>query len=332
MRLNVNANDRRPLNRTAGVTLVELMVSMALSLVVVLISTSLFLSSQVAYTANEDARAIEENGRIAIETIARTLRQARYDDWDPGNGVQLTQLTDSAGIVGLDSRSLKSTTTAIDSPVAKAVNGSDVLTIRFHGAGTGAHGDGTMLNCAGFGVASPSGPDIADRRGWSIFYVAEDSTGEPELRCKYQGKNGWSAVAIARGVETFQLLYGLDADMDGLPNRFVTAREIDELDGSLLLTGADSASRLLDKNRKTNWKKVVAIKVAMLVRGTRNVRGDEPNRTYHLFGSEYSQAFGNYDVGSRVDETKLPSKTRNRIRKMFSTTIMLRNPDTGGAA
>lgn len=315
----------------AGVTLAELMISLGLSLTVVLAATSIFITSQSAYTANDDAALIQENGRYVLEVMARALRQAGHEDWDVGSVAKLVRGDDSASIVGLDARSLKANAAALDSPIVKSVNGSDVLGIRFYGAGVGDYGDGTMLNCAGFGVASGLKAGGTTERGWSIFYVAEDATGEPELRCKYQGKTSWTAVAIARGVESFQALYGLDIDGDGLPNHFLTATEMEQLDEKLILTSTDSTARTLEKNRKTHWKKVVAVRVAILVRGTRPARNDDLRKSYDLFGRDYSDAHATVDIGSQINESGLSAKSRNRIRKVFSATIMLRNQAAGGS-
>lgn len=318
--------------RHAGLTLVELMVSISLSLLVVLAATLLLLSSKSAYMANDDAVVIQESGRHALEIIARALRQSGYQDWDGGGVVRQAGLKDSASLVGMDAHSLKSTGTAMDAPVKKSVNGSDVLGIAFHGAGFGDQGDETMLNCAGFGVASSLKGGADSERGWSIFFVAEDAAGEPELRCKYKGKSSWTAVAIARGVESFQVLYGLDSDGDGVVNAFLNASQINTLDESLLLIGASSAEQAGDKNRKTHWKKIVAIKVAILMRGENPVRSDVLTKTLDLFGKDYADAIGDADPGTRVTEKTLPAKSRNRMRKIFVATIQLRNQDMGNPA
>lgn len=314
-------------SRHAGLTLVELMVSMTLSLFVVLAATSLLLSSKSAYTANDDMVTIQESGRHAIELITRALYQAGHEDWSSPDGARLAAVTDSASINGLDARSLKSTNPAMESPQKKSVNGSDVLGIRFHGAGIGEHGDETILNCAGFGVPSGLSGGASDR-GWSIFFVAEDATGEPELRCKYKGKSNWTAVAIARGVESFQVLYGVDVDGDGMANRFLTASELDELDSGLVLAGADAVQKSLDRNAKTHWKKIVVIKVALLMRGVHAARADQLGKSYDLFGKEYGDSRGFIDPGTRIAERSLPSRTRNRLRKTFAATIQLRNRGT----
>lgn len=316
--------------RHAGVTLPELMVSLALSLLVVLVATSLLLSSKSAYTANEDAVVIQESGRHVLEIVARALRQAGHEDWDGSGATRLTEPTDSASLTGLDARSLKSTNVAMDSPLVKSVNGSDVLGIRFHGAGAGEHGDGSMLNCAGFGVPSVLEKGATSERGWSIFFVAEDSLGEPELRCKYRGKSSWSAVAIARGVESFQVLYGLDTDADGLPNQFLNATQIESLDDALVLSGSDTGALGVDRNRKTHWKRIVALKVALLMRGAHPARADALAKSYDLFGKDYGDAYADSDPGTRIEEIRLPSKSRNRIRKAFIATVQLRNQNVGG--
>lgn len=312
-----------------GLTLVELMVSMTLSLLVMLAATTLLLGSKSAYVANENAVVMQESGRHALELIARALRQSGYQDWDGAGVVRQGAVTESASLAGMDARSLKSTAAAMDAPVKKSVNGSDVLGIRYHGAGTGEQGDETMLNCAGFGVPSSLKDGSASERGWSIFFVAEDAAGEPELRCKYRGKSSWTAVAIARGVESFQVLYGLDDDGDGIANAFMNASQVETLDDALLLSGASGAEQAIDKNRKTHWKKIVAIKVAILMRGENAVRADVTGKTLDLFGKDYADAVGNADPGTRIAEKSLPAKSRNRMRKIFAATMQLRNQDIG---
>lgn len=322
----------RSRRRHAGLTLVELMVSMSLSLLVVLAATLLLLGSKSAYITNDDAVVIQESGRHALEIIGRALRQSAHEDWDGAGAVRMTAATDSASLIGMDARSLKSTGIAMESPVKKSVNGSDVLGIRFHGAGIGEHGDDTMLNCAGFGVASSMKDGKASERGWSIFFVAEDTTGEPELRCKYKGKTSWTAVAIARGVESFQVLYGLDGDGDGVANVYMSASQVDTLDDALSLSGASSAAQAIDKNRKTHWKKIVTVKVAILMRGENATRPDALGKSYDLFGKDYGDAMAGADHGTRIEEKTLAAKSRNRVRKIFVANIQLRNQCMGNPA
>lgn len=313
--------------RQAGLTIVELMISLGLSMLVILAATALLLSSKSGYAAQEDGTRMQETGRYALEDIARAVRQTAYENWDTEQAPIIASPAFSANLDGLDAHSLKENTNGIESAQATSVNGSDVLSLRFFGAD-----DGSALNCAGFGVTAPRSREAADDgRGWSIFYVA-DTDGEPELRCKYFGKTSWTSEAIARGVESFQVLYGLDTDADGLPNRFVTATAIDALDAALILVGPNATARAVDKNRKTYWKKVTAIKVALLVRGLERARVDTLTTQYDLFGKDYGDAYGAEDKGTRIREQDLPRVIRNRLRKVFSLTIQLRNNAAGSGA
>ncbi|MBI1891128.1 MAG: PilW family protein [Burkholderiales bacterium] len=323
--------DSHAITEYAGFSIVELMISMAVGLLISLASISLLLSSKNAYTAQDDYVEIQQTGRYALEAITRAIHQAGYENWDQEDAPAVTDKSLSANISGLDARSLKSALPALESPITAAINGSDVLAVRYFGSGSGSNGDGTIINCAGFGVAATTQDAAEEERGWSIFYVANDSVGEPELRCKYKRKNGWSSEAIARGVESFQILYGVDTDGDGLANQFLRAVDITALDDALMLSGSTKAARISEKNAKTYWKKVVAIKMGLLIRGWQSSRVDDPTHFHDLLGQAYSDAYAAMDSGVRIYEGTLPNKIRSRVRKVFSTTIRLRNQEAGAA-
>lgn len=312
----------------AGVTLIELMISMAVSLFVVLAATALFVSTKSGYILQDDEANMQDTARYAIEVIGRAVRQASYENWDGSQPPVVASELLSPGVTGMDARSLKSRTQGVDSPLRSAVNGSDVLAVRFFGSGEGDNGDGTMLNCAGFGVAAPSPGATEEERGWSIFYVAKDSTGEPELYCKYRGNTNWTSQSIARGVESFQVLYGLDTDEDGLPNRLLNASAIEALDDALILQGVNAVERARDRSRKSHWRKIVIVKIALLVRGAHASRADGP-ADYHLFGRDYASASG--DTGTRIRKNDLHGSVRGRVRRVFSSTIWLRGRSAGSS-
>ncbi|OWW23076.1 pilus assembly protein PilW [Noviherbaspirillum denitrificans] len=291
-------------------TLVELMVSMTIGLFLIAAAIVVLVSAKSAYVAQSDSTQVLDMGRHAIDILSRTVRQASYLGWDAVDGAVLAA-DDGPAVFGMDAKSLKSRTEGVDSPLSKSINGSDVLVVRFGGSGKGSNGDGSVLNCGGFGVGT--GEVVgATERGWSIFYVAEDATGEPELYCKYPGEEGWSAQAVARGVESFQVLYGLDSDGDGYPNSIVNATAIEGM--------ATSSS-----DPYAWWKKVVEVKVAVLVRGGSPVPAELPDASFDLFGEPYSSAHSGRDKGVRIRVSELPKAARNRTRKVFAATIWLRN-------
>lgn len=310
-----------------GMSLVELMISMAVGMVVVAICTALFLGAQRTYITQDDRVELEDSGRYALELISRSIRQSAYENWGAQEGAaQILAGRHSPSINGLDATTLGAKSEALSGATALA-SGSDVLAVRFVGSGGGS-GDGSVLNCAGFSVAEPV--DLEVDRGWSIFYTAV-SNGEPELRCKYRGADAnWNSAAIVRGVESFQVLYGIDTDEDGLTNRFVNATAVRAMDDALVFTGATPEERVVERNRRTFWKRVTAVKVSFLIRGSRQAtRSDVANQRYDLFGADYAFAFGATDVGTSIDEAKLNATIRNRARKIFSTTVQLRNQAQG---
>ncbi|HYD81743.1 MAG TPA: PilW family protein [Paucimonas sp.] len=323
---------RRP-RRQAGFSLVELMVSTALGLFVVLAGLALLVSSKMAYLAQDEGVRLQEAGRHALDVVARAVRQAGYEHWDEEQARLHAEPEFSPNVLGLDARSLKESSDDIEFPSPHAVNGSDVLALRFFGVGGGAHGDGSILNCAGFGVAAPESQAAAeDGRGWSIFYVAKGIGGEPELRCKYRGKKAWTSDALVAGVESFQVLYGIDLDGDGIPNGYLNADAIETLDDRLLLQGPNAVARALDRKRKTHWKKVVAVQVALLLRGAQAGGSAGAKARYDLFGLAYGEAHAGRDIGTRIQATDLPAATRDRVRKLVAQTIQLRNRSAGAAA
>ena len=301
----------------AGMTLVELLVSMALGLAVLLAAGALLVSANAAYVAQAESAAMHEGGHHALELVARAVRQAAYIDWqnaDSGAGVDDAP----AGLAGLDARTLGKASAGMSAPQGAAVNGSDVLAVRFAGSGREPDGDGSVLGCAGF-------PVHGSGEGWSIFYVARNEHGQAELRCKYKGNGGWSADAVVAGVDSFQVLYGLDTDTpaDGTANRYVNASEVDAFDAALVLSGATEAQRARDLNRRTHWKRVASVQVALLLHGAR-AKTHEP-LTYDLFGASYGQAFGALDPGTRLTEAGLSDDGGPRERRVFAATVALRN-------
>lgn len=322
-----------PIREEQGLTLVELMIALVLGLFVLAAAIALLLSSKTGYAAQDEEARLQDTGRYAIENISRAVRQTAYENWDTEEAPVLASSKLAAAIAGLDAHSLKAGTTALDAAVEKSVNGSDVLALRFFGSGEGGDGDSTMINCAGFGVPAPMSKDSAEQeRGWSIYYVAKSASGDPQLYCKYRGKNDWTAQAIASGVESFQVLYGVDTDADGLANQLMTATSVDALDESLVLEGATAEEKAIDKNRKTHWKKVVLVRAALLIRGSEGVQTNAPDVTYDLFGEDYSNAHAAKDKGVRIKMADLPKADRNKARKIFASTIQIRNQTSGSGS
>ncbi len=301
--------------RCAGIGLVEMMVALVIGMLVTLASAAMLATANGDYLNHGASARVNDGGRYALELIGQALRQAGYVD--PAGGVAPTR-EDGAGVMGLDARSVTRDGDGIDDSSPVSINGSDVLAVRFGGAGPG-HGDGSVLDCGGFAVG------IAEQ-GWSIFHVAQGDDGEAELRCKYRtNAGGWHADAVVRGVDSFQVLYGVDLDEphDGVPNRYLNARGVRALDDAIAAQGDSPAEREQDRRRRSHWKRVVAVRVALLLHGEAGTRPGTRALRFDLFGPGYGA--GADDPGTRIDEAALRPSLQARARRLFEAALMLRN-------
>jgi type IV pilus assembly protein PilW len=300
------------MRRQGGMTMAELLVALAVGLGVLLGAGSLFVWASRAYAAQAETAAMDDAGRYALDAIARAVRQSGALDWEGGAPAPDAP----AALAGLDARSLERSSFALDDPQGEPVNGSDVLAVRFAGSGAPPGGDGSILDCAGFSVHR-------DEEGWSIFYVGRNAQGQAELRCKYRGAGAWSADALIGGVDGFQVLYGLDADGDGVPERYVNASVLAALDAALAPAGATAAERAADLRRRTHWKKVASVRVALLLHGPSSSLGSARALVHDLFGPVYGALAADDDAGVRLREADLAGEGAPRYRKVFGTTIAL---------
>lgn len=299
--------------RQRGLTVAELMIAMALGLAVLLACGKLLIGVTQAYAMQVEAEAMDEAGRYALDAVARAVRQSAHVDRAASPTPDPTL---PARIAGLDARSVPRNGQGIDAALPDAVNGSDVLALRFPGSGPPPKGDGGTVDCAGF-------PVHAGEEGWSIFYVGRNAQGEAELRCKYHGNSNWSADAVAGKVDGFQVLYGLDGDGDGVPERYVNASTLAVLDAGLMLNGANPMQRAQDLNRRTHWKRVAAVRVALLLHGPRLDSGAGKDAGYALFGPGHASAQAGGDPGTLLAERTLAGREGARMRKVYSATVAL---------
>lgn len=105
-----------------------------------------------------------------------------------------------------------------------------------------------------------------------IFYVAnnyESGDGIPTLVRVDLGAGGFgSPVAVAPGIETMQLEYGVDSDGDGAPDVFTA-----DPNSYMACAPADCAQF---------WRDTVAVKTYLLARTTKPLAGQEDAKEFHL--------------------------------------------------
>lgn len=296
--------------RGRGMTLVELLVALALGLGLLLAASMLLIGANRSHEAQADAVELDDSGRYALSLIGRAVGQGAFVDWERVGNAPIDTMP--APVSGLDGRTLSKAAAGIQASLPDAVHGSDVLALRYPGAGRAPNGDGSVLNCAGFAVHEAE-------EGWSIFYVARDAGGKAELRCKYRGTSNWSADALVKGVDGFQVLYGIDTDSppDGIPNRYLNATAVDLLDAALGLAGTP------ELNKKTWWKRVASIRVSLLLHGDRPSAAPIQPAAWALFGPAYD---GGLDPGTRLAASELDGSAPAPGRRLFGAVFAVGAP------
>lgn len=193
-------HNRRHPRRESGFTLVELMVGMVISLLLILVATSLYITQQRNYNTQGDVTEIQESARAIAQMLQRQTRQVGYSDF-----------LYRTNTFGADN--------TIDATNDDGTNHSDSLTIRYFGssppdadpAAGPVAADGTVVDCTGASVT-------ANVMNVDVFSIAADANGVPWLQCS---ANGAAAVPLFPNVESFQVLLGEDTDGDRTINRYV---------------------------------------------------------------------------------------------------------------
>lgn len=109
---------RRSRGGQKGLSLIELMISMTLGLLIILAVTYVFAGSRANYRHQEALSAVQESGRIALESLTRDIRMAGY----PGCG-SLTFLQHlSPGVSGFSNDTALAGTPAAAAAVPDAIS------------------------------------------------------------------------------------------------------------------------------------------------------------------------------------------------------------------
>jgi type IV pilus assembly protein PilW len=156
-------------------------------------------------------------------------------------------------------------------------------------------------------MPEPEGTD----RAYSIFHVVRGTAGEPTLACSYRNPTTgvWATVPLVSGVESFQVLYGVDTlDAAGATG---TDSVADQYLRATQLATTPTATPI------ENWRRVRTLRVGLVVRGT---TPDAVDRAATAAASTPVLGNGFNNAG---DELNITADGRLRQRLVF--TIHLRN-------
>ena len=300
--------------RQQGLTLVELLVSLAIASTTMVAVSALYLGASGSRDTQEAAALLQDNARFVTELLTRQLQQAGYQSllWTPDPQAQALLREGLAtgsldGEPDLRGHNNSATGSGADhgqhDRASNRINHSDTLVVRHHGASNALGADGSMVDCLGRAQAAPTPANATVR---SVFDGRRASaTGEPELRCKYRtASGGFASEVLVRGVEVLQLLYGVDTDGDAVADQWLNARQVDAMN--------------TDPQRA--WAAVRAVRVGLVLRSPQRATVTDASASLQPLGPHLTPADGT-DPGASFS-----ASNDGRLRRVLTFTVHLRNP------
>lgn len=267
-----------------GFTLVELMVAIVLGLFVMLVMMQIFTSTKRSGRIQDGLTRVQEDGRLAIHLVSNEIRKTgfRAPVWnEPLNGY--FPLT-SASVDG-------------------ANGANDTLQMMYE----------DNIDCLGALNTSSIDPETGEPEMlYKRVTFAVDDTQNLLWTCEYGNSPGeltaqYSNQNIIGGVESFQVLYGVDTDFppDFSVNSWTNATNIDpESTVCLQSQYLCEAANLLNSMQ---LGVPVALKVGVLL------------------ASPDSAITSNEQTGFTVLDVAVPAAQDQKLRKLFTSTVTIRN-------
>lgn len=188
----------RNLEKQRGFTLVELMIASTISLVLLLVIGTVFVSSRQAFRVQEDNARIQESGRFALEILGRSIKQAGHA-YIPFGGFKVA--FSGIAINGTDG----------------GAGVADTLTVQYDGAVNDRDCEGTAVTLA----------DVTGDNNIIQNYFNLDAA-NAQLRCQgiIQAAPAVpgappSGSVLVENIEDLQILYGIDTSSDQSANQYV---------------------------------------------------------------------------------------------------------------
>ncbi|WP_246028398.1 PilW family protein [Shewanella atlantica] len=311
-----------------GMSLVELMVALVISLFLSAGVFTMFNMSSSNVTTTGQFNQIQENGRIALAIMERDISQLGFMGDLTGTdfivGVNTTvdatippTGTDCIG-AGLNNASLPNNQAAhfrrlwgYENGVSaqslaclsdSVKNKTDVLQIKrfvgpsvVAGDASGYYVSATSSQAIFFSNGAPSA-NLTNSRIWEyqhhVYFIGDNAESIPILRRKTLTSTGMSNdEQLVEGIENMRILYGFDNDGDSTPDSYMPA---------------ESVTSLMWDNE--GFQRLVALKMYLLVRSPQQ-DNNYTNETQ-------------YQLGDKV----IDAPNDHFRRKVMSTTIVLENP------
>jgi type IV pilus assembly protein PilW len=324
-----------PLYRQAGLTLVELLISILLGVMLSLGMASIYVNAKVNYSNEEEAARMQENGRYAISLLKRELTQAGFYAGTPSIArmASAAVTTDCAGgNWALDASTpvelisdYSGTATTIngttftcltESGTTPIVSGSDVVSVK-RTASDYTLKDGEYAN----GVTTPQA---------NQWYVRLESYGSTKA-WEYVGSSPAFSAGVGAGSEVdfwefYSSIYYLrnysQTAGDDIPSLCVVELAADNMTRRCLVEGVEDMqiefgldtdndgvpNRFKGTPTSAEMSGAVVARIYLLLRSVNPV------------GNGYTNAKA-YQLGQKP----VPAKNDGYLRRVMTTTVQMRN-------
>ncbi len=333
--------------RERGMTLVEIMVALAVSMVMLTGVVQVMLSSKQTYRVQEGTARLQENGRFAAQFLSEDLRMAGFSGCSsgitPNNIVDLDgdgtadsyYAFDTDGLMGYEYTDLPVTLSSTETlTAAEVVNNSDVIVLSYASTNEALQLVGNLTTdnaniqlTATDMFAANDVLFITDCSNADIFAATNASKGAGVTTIAHASStNLVPKLSKAYGTDAMvmsmvKVAYYVANNAAGIPSlyrrrmvgaNFQTEELVEGVESLQILYGEDLdgdgvANRYVNASSVGDFANVVTVRFSLLMESPDEVNSKADTRTYTLLDT----------VIDPVDD--------RRLRRIFSTTVNLRN-------
>lgn len=250
-----------PQNNQNGLTLVELMVALFISLAVVGGIITFAASNKSSYTMQSEIGRLQENARFALGTLALNIGSAGFRTTEPvppNPGILAFDLFNP--LIPLPLENFDPHTDPLMGLTIATGRASDRITISKESV------TGATTDCLGQDVLPADVGNIIT----NTYFVGDvDADGQFDLYCL--GSGNPAPQVLVEAVDNMQILYGEDRNDD------------------------DSADLYVNANNVIDWQRIMSVRIALLMSTVNPLRtGEMETETYQLLNT---RTMGPFAIG-----------------------------------
>ena len=199
-----------------GFTLVEIMVAITIGLVMVAGILQISLANKESARLQRNMGYVQQNIRTAMDLLARDIQQAGfYDKSNPASPVTNAPAPITPFVNVVAPTAVTTAAVTADGGITAGVSNNDQITLTYQVSTE------TPDDCLGTAPTAATAPAFAPG---GLFVRNHYFVANQRLMCR--GNNG-IAQPLVEGVESLQILYGVNTDGDPRSaNRYVQAHEV----------------------------------------------------------------------------------------------------------